>query len=217
MRLARPGKSSASRRELLELVFDPEPDLDQSAALRDREPAPYMGHRHLRFALRRAAVHLELDLAAGQTLTPGSYERAREELLAEAGRRRCRDLLAELLPSGGQIERIAARADDGDADEEGEEERADDDDDDRRRASAGDCGVTGATSDEASEQSGRDHDDHRDGLWDQVLALAGLPRRSRAPAYSPLAQGAVQSCRRHGVFARHGGWRQLLQAGNKNP
>jgi hypothetical protein len=93
-------------RQLLELVFDEARDIERTHALRMRSVADeYMSEDDVYYALRRVAL-LELGQSS---LKPGEYERERERLLAQARRRRngAFELLVTLLPTVGQVERIA--------------------------------------------------------------------------------------------------------------
>jgi hypothetical protein len=89
-------------RELLELVFEPARNIEQTHALRHRRPeADHFTEQHLYYALRRVASELKT-----QSPGPDAYARKREQLIAD-DRRRGVDLLEELLPTVGQVERIA--------------------------------------------------------------------------------------------------------------
>ncbi len=89
-------------RELLELVFEPGRNIEQTHALRHRRPeADHFTAQHLYYALRRVASELKT-----QSPGPDAYARTREQLIA-SDRRRGVDLLEELLPTVGQVERIA--------------------------------------------------------------------------------------------------------------
>lgn len=111
-RLADANGRSFSWRDLLELVFDEDRDPERVHALRARVGEDEaLDERHVSYALRRAAREL-----GGQTLAPDAYARAREKLIAGARRRRrgaagrlapLHQLVADLLPTVGQIERIA--------------------------------------------------------------------------------------------------------------
>jgi hypothetical protein len=88
-------------RELLELVFDPSRDVGYThAQRRGEEEAGHFTEEHVYYALRRVADERDV-----KTLGPDAYARARQELIA-ADRRRGVNLLGELLPTVGQIERI---------------------------------------------------------------------------------------------------------------
>jgi hypothetical protein len=63
--------------------------------------APWLDERFIYFALRRA--HLHLGKNADETLYPHDYERARNELLAEARRLSRETYVEELLPTRGQL------------------------------------------------------------------------------------------------------------------
>jgi hypothetical protein len=94
-------------RELLELVFDDERDIPHTHALRQGSRADEdLDEEDVYYALRRVAkIELGQD-----SLRPGEYRRERERLLAADARRRNLSggvLLADLLPTVGQLERIA--------------------------------------------------------------------------------------------------------------
>jgi hypothetical protein len=89
-------------RALLELVFDSSRDIAQTHALRHRQAeADHSTEQHLYYALRRLASELGTP-APG----PDAYARKRQQLIRN-DRRRGVDLLEELLPTVGQVERIA--------------------------------------------------------------------------------------------------------------
>jgi hypothetical protein len=88
-------------RELLELVFDPSRDIEQTHALRRGESnGAHFTEEHVFYALQRVAHELGVS-----TLAPDAYAQQRATLVANA-RRRSIDL-TELLPTVGQIERVA--------------------------------------------------------------------------------------------------------------
>jgi hypothetical protein len=99
-------------RELLELVFDESRDPEHVHALRARvEEDDALDEGHVYYALRRAARELGV-----KTLAPDGYARVRAQLIERARRRRRREaghltpvheLLLRLLPTVGQIERVA--------------------------------------------------------------------------------------------------------------
>jgi hypothetical protein len=108
MRLADGAGRAFPWRELLELVFDESRDIERTHAQRAGATADEsLGETHVYYALRRIAL-TEL----GQTsLRPDEYQRERERLIAEARRHRGRspspELIIELLPTVGQVVRIA--------------------------------------------------------------------------------------------------------------
>jgi hypothetical protein len=88
--------------ELLELVFDPERDIPQTHAQRTgADDAEHFTEEHVYYALRRVASSLK-----AKSLAPDTYADARRDLIAK-DRRRGVDVLAELLPTVGQIEGVA--------------------------------------------------------------------------------------------------------------
>lgn len=90
-------------RELLELVFDDSLDMERSHARRRGEAeSDGFTDAHVYYALRRVARELDTT-----TLVPDQYGRTREDLLAGDRRRQCGGLLRELMPTVGQIERVA--------------------------------------------------------------------------------------------------------------
>jgi hypothetical protein len=100
-RLADKRGKSFPWRELLELVCDPSRDIAQTHAQRTgEEDADHLTEEHVYYALRRVADELE-----AKTFAPDTYARTRRQLIA-SDRRRGVDLLAELMPTVGQIERI---------------------------------------------------------------------------------------------------------------
>jgi hypothetical protein len=106
MRLADSSGRPFPWRELLELVFDESRNIEQTHGQRTAAPmAVELDEEDIYYALRRVA-RAELDQAS---LRPDEYRRERERLIAEARRRRNGqgELVAELLPTVGQIERIA--------------------------------------------------------------------------------------------------------------
>ena len=89
-------------RELLELVFDASRDIEAThAQRRGQAEAEHFTEQHLYYALRRVASEL-----GTQSPGPDAYARKRQQLIAD-DRRRGVDLLDDLLPTVGQIERIA--------------------------------------------------------------------------------------------------------------
>jgi hypothetical protein len=87
--------------ELLELVFDPARSITQTHAQRRADDADHFTEDHVYYALRLVARERK-----AKTLAPDAYARARQELIAR-DRRRGVHLLADLLPTVGQIERVA--------------------------------------------------------------------------------------------------------------
>lgn len=101
-RLADQDGKPFSWRELLELAFAPDRDIEMTHMTRRREPeTDHLTAAHLYYALRRAAAQRGV-----KTLGPDAYAETRTRLIAAARRRRDR-VLEELLPTVGQIERIA--------------------------------------------------------------------------------------------------------------
>jgi hypothetical protein len=87
--------------ELLKLVFDPARNITQTHAQRRADDADYLTEDHVYYALRRVAGQRK-----EKTLAPDAYARTRRALI-ERDRRRRVHLLADLLPTVGQIERVA--------------------------------------------------------------------------------------------------------------
>jgi hypothetical protein len=107
MRLADADGQPFPWRELLELVFDETRDIELTHALRTWrvEADDSLDGDDVYYALRRVAIG-ELEQ---QSLKPDEYRRERERLIASASRRRSDsvELVAQTLPTVGQIERIA--------------------------------------------------------------------------------------------------------------
>ena len=112
MRLADLAGQSFSWRKLLELSFDESRDIEQTHALRMGVAMDgTLEEADVYYALRRIA-HAELSQAS---LGPGEYRRERERLIAVARRRRngpngghgTSEIVSEVLPTVGQIERVA--------------------------------------------------------------------------------------------------------------
>ena len=92
-----------SWRQIVELAFAA--PADRIGVLRAGtrvDQQPWVTRRHLFFALNRVARSLDVP-----TLIPREYETARAALIREARHRDADSELAELLPTEGQIERIA--------------------------------------------------------------------------------------------------------------
>lgn len=101
-RLANRGGKAFPWRDLLELVFDASRDIAAThAQRRGQAEAEHFTEQHLYYALRRVASEL-----GTQSPAPDAYARKRQQLIAD-DRRRGVDLLDDLLPTVGQIERIA--------------------------------------------------------------------------------------------------------------
>lgn len=143
---------------------------------RGQDIGPEMDVRHLVFALKWAAREAEQA-----SLTPDDYEDTRRELLRRdrrMGRYRDHDsLLPGLLPSKGQIERIAR---DHDVQQRRELAKAQ-----ASEQAAGDA--ADSAEDQVSEQGVEDNEPAepsppKAAPWDLALALAGLePRTTLAP------------------------------------
>jgi hypothetical protein len=108
MRLADGAGRPFPWRELLELVFDESRDIERTHAQRAGATADEsLGETHVYYALRRVA----LTELGKMSLRPDEYQRERERLIAEARRNRggspSPELIIELLPTAGQIIRIA--------------------------------------------------------------------------------------------------------------
>ena len=101
-RLADRGGKPFPWRDLLELVFDASRDIAAThAQRRGQADADHFTEQHLYYALRRVASEL-----GTKSPGPDAYARKRQQLIAEDHRRGV-DLLGELLPTVGQLERIA--------------------------------------------------------------------------------------------------------------
>jgi hypothetical protein len=88
--------------ELLEVACDPDRDITQThASRRGAEDGDHFTEDHVFYALRLAAGERKT-----KTLAPDTYTQTRDNLIA-AARRRGVDLLEDLLPTVGQVERVA--------------------------------------------------------------------------------------------------------------
>lgn len=91
-------------RELLELVFDPEANIDHVEVRRGSQQwSQHLTLRHVVFALRAVAKRLELA-----SLTPNGYAAGREQILARRDRASAA-LLLELIPTKAQVELTVMR------------------------------------------------------------------------------------------------------------
>ena len=101
MRLADRDRSSLPWAELLSRALDGEINRSRShTAHRAAAESPYLGEEHLYFAVKLVAREL------GKPPTEDHYTRIRENLIARA-RRRGSSLITELMPTAGQLIRIA--------------------------------------------------------------------------------------------------------------
>ena len=109
------ASSKVSWQRIVELAFERPTDREPvlRAAHRTAEQ-PWLTRRHLFYALNRVAQALGVE-----TLTPAEYRQEREAIIRRERRRNADSEIAELLPTDGQIERIAAneRAERGTGDE----------------------------------------------------------------------------------------------------
>lgn len=107
----REGKAMSWKR-VKEVAFDEQASIEHvERRRRAAAPADYLSDRAVYFALRLIAKRLDV-----KTLTPGAYEEERLVVLREEKRRDPRRLLmAQLLPTVGQIEQHFAGNDDDDA------------------------------------------------------------------------------------------------------